>query len=151
MTNFLTREHKTKILERDNFICQMCGKTVSNEIHILDDAYGTVDHIVQVSRKGTSKKENLATCCRKCNLKRGGRKSQDKIKFGCSADLDFIKNLIKYEKRYGILDEKLLAEKLIKYRNELLREMKAFNQIIHIMEEQHGEQTEFLCDNSSQC
>lgn len=49
-----------KILERDNFTCQYCGKKPP-EI-ILE-----VDHIIPYSKGGATDKYNLITSCRGCN------------------------------------------------------------------------------------
>ncbi|MFQ5824621.1 MAG: HNH endonuclease [bacterium] len=55
---------KKHIFLRDNNTCQYCGKMgMPNEL--------TLDHILPQSRGGKSVWENLVTCCKKCNIKKG--------------------------------------------------------------------------------
>jgi len=56
------RKVRLTILNRDHWICYLCGKKL-----IGFDA--TVDHIVPVSANADLRLEstNLAACCRKCN------------------------------------------------------------------------------------
>lgn len=53
------------VLQRDNSICQRCGKTVADGIKL------EVDHKVPVEWGGTNDVENLWTLCNECN---GGKK-----------------------------------------------------------------------------
>lgn len=55
---------KNHIFLRDNHTCQYCGKTANaSEL--------TLDHILPQSRGGRSVWENLVTCCKVCNSKKG--------------------------------------------------------------------------------
>ena len=55
---------KNHIFLRDNHMCQYCGKTgIASEL--------TLDHILPQSRGGRSVWENLVTCCKVCNSKKG--------------------------------------------------------------------------------
>jgi hypothetical protein len=49
-----------EILERDNFICQICGK-YPPDIHL------EVDHIIPVAEGGTDNPSNLRASCFECN------------------------------------------------------------------------------------
>lgn len=49
-----------RILKRDNYICHYCGEKANS-----------VDHIVPVSRGGTDDEDNLVSCCRSCNSRKG--------------------------------------------------------------------------------
>ena len=50
-----------KVLKRDNFTCQYCGKNAREvKLHI--------DHIIPVSKGGSTKLSNLITSCIECNL-----------------------------------------------------------------------------------
>ena len=50
-----------KILQRDNFICQYCGRTPPEVVlH--------VDHKLPIVRGGDNKESNLITACSDCNL-----------------------------------------------------------------------------------
>jgi len=49
---------------RDDFTCQYCGKK-SKEL--------TIDHIIPKSRGGDDSWENLVSCCKACNNKKGDK------------------------------------------------------------------------------
>jgi 5-methylcytosine-specific restriction endonuclease McrA len=51
------------IYKRDHYTCQYCGS--------IKDL--TIDHVIPKSKGGTNKWDNLVTCCRKCNLKKGNK------------------------------------------------------------------------------
>ena len=55
------------VLERDGMICQLCRRAIEDvaEVHI--------DHIVPVSKGGTSVPENLQVTHGRCNLRKGAR------------------------------------------------------------------------------
>lgn len=57
------------ILNRDKWICYICGKKLVNS-----DA--TVDHIVSIADDPSLRltPSNLAACCRACNSRKAGRK-----------------------------------------------------------------------------
>lgn len=61
----LTPALRYKILCKDNFKCQICGKSAKDGV-ILH-----VDHIVPVSKGGRTEIDNLRTLCSKCNLGKG--------------------------------------------------------------------------------
>lgn len=52
-----------KILTRDNFTCQYCGKNPKE-----DNIKLMVDHIIPRSKGGSDKEDNLKTSCNYCNL-----------------------------------------------------------------------------------
>ena len=56
-----------KVLQRDRFTCQHCGKSPAKDIGV--DLH--VDHIVPLSRGGETTMENLQTLCSACNLGKG--------------------------------------------------------------------------------
>lgn len=57
---------RVKILERDNYTCQYCGKKAK-----------TVDHIMPKSKGGTEDSDNLVACCKACNMFKGNRTLED--------------------------------------------------------------------------
>ena len=57
---------KSHIFLRDNHTCQYCGTSGSPQAL-------TLDHILPQSRGGKTLWENLVTCCKKCNCKKGDR------------------------------------------------------------------------------
>lgn len=52
------RRNFTKVLRRDNYICQYCG-----------DLGNTVDHIIPWNFRHDNSLANLVACCSKCNSK----------------------------------------------------------------------------------
>ena len=52
---------RKKIMKRDNYTCQICGK------HMPDEVGLQIDHIVPVSKGGKSVESNLQVLCSKCN------------------------------------------------------------------------------------
>lgn len=50
-----------KVLERDSFTCQYCGRSAP-------DVVLHVDHVVPVSKGGSNDPSNLVTACETCNL-----------------------------------------------------------------------------------
>ncbi len=59
-SRYIPRKVKDAVWERDAGVCQDCG---GNE-------YIEYDHVIPVSRGGTSAQENLQLLCRKCNRKK---------------------------------------------------------------------------------
>lgn len=57
----MTSGKRYDILRRDNFRCQICGRSQS------DGAKLEVDHIIPVSKGGKTVDENLQTLCHECN------------------------------------------------------------------------------------
>lgn len=58
---------------RDNFICQYCGKTITEYSDI------TVDHVIPQSQGGKETYENLVLSCRTCNSAKGNKTA---VEFG---------------------------------------------------------------------
>jgi 5-methylcytosine-specific restriction endonuclease McrA len=58
------RLSRRSIFARDHFTCQYCG-TVGRDL--------TLDHVTPRHNGGPSTWENLVTCCRRCNTKKGDR------------------------------------------------------------------------------
>ena len=56
-----------RILQRDNFRCQYCGRTAKDDIKL------EIDHITPICRGGTSDDSNLITACMPCNRSKGGK------------------------------------------------------------------------------
>lgn len=55
------------IFERDNFTCVYCGS----------QDWLQCDHVMPLSRGGSSEPENLATACRPCNGSKGARTPEE--------------------------------------------------------------------------
>lgn len=61
----MTKELRRKIMVRDNYTCQSCGKYMPDEVGLH------IDHIVPISKGGKTVMSNLQVLCSKCN----GRKA----------------------------------------------------------------------------
>jgi 5-methylcytosine-specific restriction endonuclease McrA len=57
------RKIRQRILQRDGYVCQMCGVEEAN----------SVDHIVPRAAGGSDEEWNLQTLCTSCNSSKGGR------------------------------------------------------------------------------
>ena len=60
---------RRSVFARDNYTCQYCGSTGKDL---------TIDHVVPKRAGGGMQWENLVTCCRRCNTKKGD-KAPEKI------------------------------------------------------------------------
>lgn len=56
-----------KVMRRDGFHCQICGKTGKEAVLV-------VDHVEPVARGGKTEMENLRTLCRDCNSGKGTKR-----------------------------------------------------------------------------
>ena len=61
----MTKELRHRIIERDNYTCQICGKYMPDEVGLH------VDHIIPIKKGGKSVASNLQVLCDKCNLHKG--------------------------------------------------------------------------------
>ena len=64
----MTKELRRRIIERDNYTCQNCGKYMPDEVGLH------VDHIVSIKNGGKTVESNLQVLCDKCNLSKGARR-----------------------------------------------------------------------------
>ena len=60
----MTKDLRKKIMLRDNYTCQKCGKYMPDEVGLQ------IDHIIPVSRGGKTVATNLQVLCSKCNGKK---------------------------------------------------------------------------------
>ncbi|MCI8648741.1 MAG: HNH endonuclease [Anaerotruncus sp.] len=56
-----TRELRERIMKRDNYTCQICGKYMPDEVGLQ------IDHIVPIAKGGKTIPSNLRVLCSKCN------------------------------------------------------------------------------------
>lgn len=61
---------KANILARDNFECQYCSVK-------LTTGESTLDHVIPRSRRGITTWNNIVTCCKSCNRRKGGRTPEE--------------------------------------------------------------------------
>lgn len=57
----VTPEVRRKIMKRDNYTCQICGKYMPDEVGLQ------IDHIIPIAKGGKSISSNLRVLCSKCN------------------------------------------------------------------------------------
>lgn len=69
---YINLKLRTKILERDNYTCQLCGSTNKNNHSSKQKVILEVDHIKPLTLGGKTVEENLWTLCSRCNA---GKKS----------------------------------------------------------------------------
>lgn len=55
--------NKHNVLMRDNWVCQYCGKKLS-------DTTATIDHVFPLGRNGTNTWRNVVAACKPCNNKK---------------------------------------------------------------------------------
>ncbi|MNP57024.1 HNH endonuclease [compost metagenome] len=66
---------REKIKKRDKNTCQQCGVSVGDEPNLLIE----IDHIIPISKGGTTTEDNLQALCWRCNRTKGAALSQAKI------------------------------------------------------------------------
>ena len=76
LRRFISKDMKIRIIERDHFKCQICGKYVcsgnvpAERLVKMGTGLFHFDHIVPVQQGGRATLENLRLTCPKCNLER---------------------------------------------------------------------------------
>lgn len=63
----LSGKTRLDVMERDDYKCQMCGRTVEDGVKLH------IDHIVPVSKGGGNDIDNLQVLCHECNLAKHDR------------------------------------------------------------------------------
>jgi len=63
----MTTSLREKIKKRDNYTCQKCNLSIFDERNLLLE----IDHIIPLSKGGTTIEDNLQTLCWKCNRTKG--------------------------------------------------------------------------------
>jgi 5-methylcytosine-specific restriction endonuclease McrA len=64
------QKHRLLVLERDEYICQICFRPTDPDARPQDDRYPTLDHILS-ARDGDDEPDNLRTAHRWCNTMLG--------------------------------------------------------------------------------
>lgn len=59
------------VMKRDNYRCVYCNSGSSL----------TIDHVIPRSSGGSDDKENLATCCKKCNCSKGTKPVDEYLEY----------------------------------------------------------------------
>jgi 5-methylcytosine-specific restriction endonuclease McrA len=68
---FVEKVSKLEILERDGYICQICGGGVLPFVGVYHPLYPNIDHIIPIARGGLHTASNLQTTHRGCNTSKG--------------------------------------------------------------------------------
>ena len=68
--SYSVRFTRLNVFHRDNFQCQYCSIR-------LPACELTFDHVVPVSKEGETTWENVVTCCKPCNTKKGPKTLQE--------------------------------------------------------------------------
>lgn len=64
----------TKVFDRDNWQCQLCGVDTPRKLRgSIDPSAPEMDHIVPVSKGGAHTYVNVQCCCRRCNAFKGDK------------------------------------------------------------------------------
>lgn len=63
----MTPQLREKIKQRDNYTCQICGASALNEKNLLIE----IDHVIPISKGGTTTEGNLQALCWRCNRTKG--------------------------------------------------------------------------------
>ena len=67
----VSESFRVSILERDGYVCWLCGEATRPDVESQDDKYPTLDHVVPRSRGGSDDPSNLRCAHRLCNSLRG--------------------------------------------------------------------------------
>lgn len=65
----MTTKLRETIKQRDNFTCKICGLSDRDEKNLLLE----IDHIIPLSKGGTTTQSNLQTLCWRCNRSKGSK------------------------------------------------------------------------------
>lgn len=63
----ITPKLRVTVFDRDDYKCQICGKTIDDGVDL------EVDHKIPVAHGGTNDLDNLQTLCSECNIGKGAR------------------------------------------------------------------------------
>jgi len=68
---------RTKVFERDGYVCQICGEATSSKYSFDDPWSPTVDHIVPMSKQGAHSYENIQCAHAFCNSVKNDKSDAD--------------------------------------------------------------------------
>ena len=74
----LSKKQKLDVYERDGYKCQLCGRDMD---YTAEYSSFSVDHIMPLSRGGTNESDNLQTCCKSCNSRKGTKTTEEYIQY----------------------------------------------------------------------
>jgi 5-methylcytosine-specific restriction endonuclease McrA len=83
-------KHRKFILDRDRYVCQICGLPTDPEARPSDDLYPTLDHVESVGLYGRNDEpDNLRTAHRWCNIALSDGSDVDEELVRASAQIKF--------------------------------------------------------------
>lgn len=62
-----------EVMERDGWVCQICGRKTKKSARPGDPLAASIDHIVPLSRGGAHSYRNTQCACMECNTRKGNR------------------------------------------------------------------------------
>ena len=80
--HWIDRAVRLAIYERDNWTCHLCGEGIDPDAHWNDDRGASLDHLIPRSLGGTDEPDNLRTCHRACNSRRGVKDLEEVLTIG---------------------------------------------------------------------
>jgi 5-methylcytosine-specific restriction endonuclease McrA len=72
--------NRTKLFERDEWQCYLCGRLTLRGLPRGDGRNPTIDHVVSLIQNGTQNNDNLRCACHRCNTEKGTLSIWDKLK-----------------------------------------------------------------------
>jgi len=69
-----------KVLERDRYVCQNCGRKTRPDFNQWHPLYPNLDHIVPLSLGGDHSKANTQCLCRECNMTKHNTGKGDQLR-----------------------------------------------------------------------
>ena len=93
----ITPKMKQRILERDDYTCQICGisRDFLDELcpGLGDYLLLEIDHIESVAQGGSGKDEdNLQVLCWRCNRKKGGSRTNEEVMDMIDYGIEFLED-----------------------------------------------------------
>jgi hypothetical protein len=118
---WIYKKTRLAIYERDNYTCQWCGRKHEKGCNDL-----SLDHLTPWILWGHDRHNNLVTCCRSCNSKRGDKKLNQWYKV---LESEFGKDLAEIEnmKKYVRSVRRRSDSNIQKYRDIITAQMKVQN------------------------
>lgn len=72
-SDWISPKIRRELYERDSWTCYLCGHCVDREGDPNGNHAPSLDHVIPRSAGGSDDPENLRTCCRSCNSRKGTR------------------------------------------------------------------------------
>lgn len=67
------RGRRIEVLERDGYICYLCGLPTNRDVAYPHPEYPVIDHVEPLARGGSHEMSNWATTHNRCNARKGDR------------------------------------------------------------------------------